>query len=127
MGHPKKQHLKQRPDGRYTCKYKSMFFYGRSEEEALEARDEYKRQEALGQAVSRKQLVTFARRWLPVAKANVAENTYAQYAALIEKLVRHLGEKEMNAITPLDIKEVYNSEFQNMSESYISEAKDLYP
>ena len=126
MGRPKKQHLKQRTDGRYTCRYKSMFFYGRTEEEAIEARDEYKKQEAFGQVISRKQLVNFARKWLPVAKANVAESTYAQYATLVEKLVRHLGEKEMNAITPLDIKEVYNSEFQNMSESYISEAKDLY-
>ncbi len=122
MGRPKKQHLKQRPDGRYTCKYKGLFFYGHSEEEALEAREEYKKQEALDQVVSYKQLVTFARKWLPVAKASVAENTYAQYATLIEKLIRHLGEKEINAITPLDIKEVYNCEFQNMSESYISDS-----
>ncbi len=126
MARLKKQHLKQRKDGRFACKYKGVFFYGKTEEEALEARDEYRKQEEMGETISHKQLVVFARKWLPISKAEVADNTYAQYAALLEKMVRHLGEKDMSEITPLDIKSVFNSEFSGKSESYIREAKDLY-
>lgn len=37
MPREKKQNLKQRPDGRYACKYKGQFFYGLTEREALAA------------------------------------------------------------------------------------------
>ena len=43
-----RQTLKQRPDGRYACKYKGKFFYGATQTEALAAREEYKRQEKSG-------------------------------------------------------------------------------
>ena len=68
----------------------------------------------------------FARKWLPIAKASAADNTYAQYATILEKLVKNLGEKEMGDITPLEIKEVFNIEFQGKSQSYILKAKSLY-
>ena len=32
-----RQTLKQRPDGRYACKYKGKFFYGATQTEALAA------------------------------------------------------------------------------------------
>ena len=37
MPRPKKQHLKQRADGRYACRYRDQWFYGLTEGEALEA------------------------------------------------------------------------------------------
>ena len=126
MARPKKQHLKPRPDGRYVCRYKGQFFYGTTEDEALQAREDYKIQEALGQTINHRLLTEFARKWLPIAKASVRDNTYGQYAVLIEKLVQHLGNKEMDDITPLDIKEVYNEEFLDKSDSYIKKAKNLY-
>lgn len=44
---PEKQHLAQRADGRYRCKYKGLEFYGSTEDEALQARDEYKKLEKI--------------------------------------------------------------------------------
>ena len=44
----KKQHLKRRADGRYCCKYHGIQFMGNTEDEALRAREEYKRAEAEG-------------------------------------------------------------------------------
>lgn len=38
-----RQTLKQRPDGRYACKYKGRFFYGATQAEAYRKRDEYRR------------------------------------------------------------------------------------
>lgn len=84
MARPKKQHLKPRPDGRYVCRYKDQFFYGATEDEALQAREDYKIQEALGQTINHRLLTEFARKWLPIAKATVRDNTYGQYAVLIE-------------------------------------------
>ena len=71
MPRPKKQHLKQRLDGRYLCRYKDQFFYESSEDEALQAREDYKLQEALGQTINHRLLTEFARKWLPIAKASV--------------------------------------------------------
>ena len=45
MPRPKKQHLKQRKDGRYCAVYKGIQFMGQTEAEALQAREEYKRKE----------------------------------------------------------------------------------
>lgn len=126
MARPKKQHLKPRPDGRYVCRYKDQFFYGATEDEALQAREDYKVQEALDQTINHRLLTEFARKWLPIAKASVQDNTYGQYAVLVEKLVQHLGNKEMDDITPLDIKEIYNVEFLDKSDSYVKKAKNLY-
>ncbi len=98
MVRPKKQHLKLRPDGRYVCRYKGRFFYGTAEDEAFQAREDYKIQEALGQTINQRLLTEFARKWLPIVKASVQDNTYGQYAVLIEKLVQYLGNKEMDDI-----------------------------
>ncbi len=48
MDRQKKQHLKQRADGRYRCAYNGKQFYGNTEAEALAARDEYKRLDCTG-------------------------------------------------------------------------------
>lgn len=54
-----RQTLKKRPDGRYVCKYKGFSFYGRTQSEALAAREEYKKQERYGRKPREK--YTFAR------------------------------------------------------------------
>lgn len=38
-----RQSLKKRADGRFACRYQDKFFYGKTQGEALAARDEYKR------------------------------------------------------------------------------------
>lgn len=49
MPRQKKQHLKRRKDGRFACRYRNLWFYGETEDEALEARDEYKQAEKRGE------------------------------------------------------------------------------
>lgn len=43
----KNQRLKQPVDGRYCCKYHGIQFMGNTEDEALQAREEYKRAERI--------------------------------------------------------------------------------
>ena len=49
MPRAKKQELKQRADGRYACRYKDKWFMGASSDEALAAREEYKKKEIRGE------------------------------------------------------------------------------
>jgi len=127
MPRQKKQHLKKRKDGRYACRYKDLWFYGNSEDEALDARDEYKRQEAQGISHTPYQTLTeYAKRWLPIAKPNVRNSTYNESAALMEKLLQECGCKAVRDVLPSDIKAVYSKQFNGLSDSYIRSAKQLY-
>ena len=128
MPRVKKQHLKRRPDGRYACRYKDQFFYGDTEDEALKAREEYKRAEKESAiSVARGPfLCDFAISWLPLAKPSISFATYRIYSKLLEMLIDSCGEKRISEITPSDIKLVYTSQFIGMSDSYIRQARQIY-
>lgn len=128
MPRQKKQHLKQRKDGRFACRYKDLWFYGDTEDEALDARDEYKRQEASGafRYTASPTLNEYAKKWLPIAKPNVRASTYNESAALMEKLLQECGEKQIKDILPSDIKAVYSTHFNGLSDRYIRSARQLY-
>lgn len=128
MPREKKQHLKRRPDGRYACRYKNQWFYGDTEDEALSARAEYKKAEALGQALSARcpSVKEYALKWLPLAKPSISVATYQLYARLLETLIDCCGDKSLNDITPSDIKSVYTSRFLGLSDSYIRQARQIY-
>ena len=128
MPRQKKQHLKQRKDGRFACRYKDLWFYGESEDEALQARDEYKRQERNGafRLSLAPTLNEYAERWLPIAKPNVRASTYNESCTLMEKLLLECGAKRIKDILPSDIKAVYSKQFNGLSDSYIRGAKRLY-
>ena len=128
MPRQKKQHLKRRKDGRFACRYKDLFFYGDTEEEALQAREDYKDAEKRGQL----QLETgptvaeYAQKWIRIAKPNVRESTFQESLGLLEKLLDHCGERYIKDILPSDIKAVYSTAFKGLSDSYIRSAKQLY-
>ena len=128
MPRVKKQHLKQRKDGRYCCKYHGIQFMGQTEDEALALRDEYKAQERAGRLreITGPTVGEYALKWLPRAKVGVSESTYAEAAALLEKLTRRIGSMYFPDIKPSDVKEIYSREFDGYSESYIRSAKQLY-
>lgn len=112
-----RQTLKKRPDGRYVCKYKDKFFYGKTQGEALAARDAYKRQESIGQAPKNK--TTFAEYsilWLYTYKANVKHQTFAQYARYLDRAKQLLPDGAMADITPSDVQRMYNLALQDMGE-----------
>ena len=100
MPRPKKQHLKQRKDGRYVAVYKGIQFMGSTEDEALALRDAYKKREVEG--VGRVLTVgEYAEKWLPIAFPAVAASTYRGLATHLQKLVDVLGNKPLKNITPL--------------------------
>lgn len=129
MPRQKKQHLKRRKDGRFACRYKNLWFYGDTEDEALQAREQYKDAEKRGD-VSRMgtgpTVAEYALKWLPIARPNVADSTYQESAGLMNKLLWIIGDRFIRDILPSDIKQVYSTAFRGMSDSYIRSAKQLY-
>ena len=103
-----RQTLKQRPDGRYACKYKGKFFYGATQTEALAAREEYKRQEKSGINAAPVTVGEYAARWLPVHKASVGTKTYNDYAKQLDTLCKCIGDRLLREVTPSDIKAVFS-------------------
>ena len=128
MPRQKKQHLKRRKDGRFACRYKELWFYGETEDEALGAREEYKQAEKRGelQLETGPTVAQYALKWLPIAKPNVAQSTYNESTGLIQKLLKSLGGTYIKDVLPSDIKTVYSTEFKGLSDSYIRSAKQLY-
>lgn len=127
MPREKKQHLTQRPDGRYACRYKGEWFYAYTEEEALQARKDYKIAEKLGDPLRPTVTVAeYASNWLPVARASVSEGTYHGLAIHLEHLISCIGSVPMAEVLPLQIKNVYSTCYLGLSASYISGAKQLY-
>ena len=127
MPRVKKQHLKRRPDGRYACRYKGEWFYGYTEYEALQARDDYKQAEREGNVLKPSVTVAaYAAAWLPVARPAVSDSTYHGLAIHLDHLIKHLGDIPMAEVLPLQIKEVYSSEYLGRSQSYIQGAKQIY-
>lgn len=128
MPRQKKQHLKRRPDGRFACRYKNLWFYGDTEEDALSQREAYKEAEKRGEfnEPSCPTLAEYALKWLPRAKPTVANGTYHESKILLSKLLDAHGNKEIKDILPSDIKDVYSTRFSGLSDSYIHSAKQLY-
>ena len=126
MPRQKKQILKQRADGRYCCRYKGLQFMGRTSDEALAARDEYKRQERSLATTKGPMIADYAKIWLPQSHTSSSDQTYAEASCLLEKLLKRIGNKRFFEIKPSDIKAVYHAEFSGKSDSYIKSASQLY-
>ena len=126
MPRPKKQHLVKRPDGRFRCKYKDQYFYGKTEDEALAARDEYKRREREQDFVNRQAVTVgkYASDWLPVHKASVKPSTFNSYVSIMEKITKPIEFITLSKITTDDIAVAYAS-IADKSASYIHKAKLL--
>lgn len=126
MPRPKKQHLKRRADGRYTCRYKDKYFMGNTEEEALAAREEYKRQET-ERAYMRSDQQTvgdYARYWLPIHKADVRQTTFNGYQSILNHILPPIENTRLCDVTTDDIAEMF-SKLKGMSASYIHKARIL--
>ena len=122
----KKQRLKRRKDGRYCCKYHGIQFMGWTEDEALQARERYKRQEAEGRYISENPTVgQYAEKWLKLHKANVSPKCYRDYEKQLEALSAVIGNKYMDAVTVDDAALVW-SHYAGYSASTIKRAKMLF-
>lgn len=123
-----RQHLKQRSDGRYACRADGLWFYGATEKEALEKRKAYQRMienglrvEAFGVTVQ-----DYAQKWLPANKNTVSNQTYNNYAHILNMLCKRIGYKRMVDVIPSDIKSFYSEEFATYSEAHIRRAKNIF-
>ena len=125
MPRKKKETLKRRPDGRFRCMYFGHSFYGRTQEEALAAREEFKRQEEAGFS-ARQTVSDYALPWLQRTYPAVANSTYTGLAIHLQHLVDEIGDKQMQEVIPSDIKAVYSNQYRGLSNSYIRSAKQLY-
>lgn len=118
--------LTKRADGRYACKYKGKFFYGRSPEEAKQARNDYIRAEESGRLLRRELTVKeYANKWLPLYKSSVSEKCYNDYAKQIEALFPFIGHKLLSEVTVDDAAAVWQH-YAGYSASTIKRARMLY-
>ena len=125
MPRQKKQRLKQRKDGRFACRYKSVWFYGSTEDEALAQREEYRRLEKLT-ASSVPTVQEFAERWIVRAYPSVAPSTLAGLRIHLQKLLDEVGPFLLPDVRPSHIKAVYSGRYLGLSHSYIQGARQLY-
>lgn len=127
MPRPKRQHLKQRPDGRFVCVYHGIYFYGASEPEALDARKHYIDAEAAQEYRRENPTVReYADGWLQRQAAGAAYQTKKEKASLMKKLTGDLGEMYVREVRASDIKRLYSERFEGYSSSYIRSAAQLY-
>ena len=128
MPRQKKQVLKQRSDGRYACRYKDQWFMGKTSDEALAAREEYKRREIRGELTPAPAAPTVGQYiliWLPLHKANISQKCYDDYAKQLDALAAVIGEKALSDVTVDDAASVW-LHYKTYSASTIHRAKMLY-
>lgn len=118
---------KQRSDGRYCAVYRGKQFMAWDPDEALRLRDDYKYRCEHGYDDLRPVSVrSYASDWLPLYKeGKVQLNTYNQYAVLLDKLNKIIGDRQMSAVTPDDAARVWKL-FDGQSRSQIRKAAYLY-
>ena len=128
MPRQRRFHAKQRADGRYCYKYKGKQFLSYDDDDAWNQREEYKRLVEAGQRVQAQgpTVGAYAEKWLPRAKAGAADQTYAEAACLLEKLVNRFGNLYFRDVKPSDVKDVYVEEFAGLSDRYIKAGARLY-
>lgn len=112
-----RQTLKQRSDGRYKVKYKGVQIYGSTQKEAIQKREEYKRQLALGEQLRERgiQAGEYSLRWLKTHKGNVTPAVRDAYRRHIRRFCTfapdkaQLGDLPLKDITASDIKAYFDS------------------
>lgn len=128
MPRQKKQILKRRKDGRFACRYMDKWFYSFiSSDDALEQRNAYIRSIKNGD-FHRLNVTVFeyGSEWLKIAYPAVSNTTFRGLAIHLQHLVNRLGNERLREIHPLQIKEVYSTEYKNASNSYLKAAKQLF-
>ena len=125
MPRQKKQRLKRRKDGRYACRYKDLWFYGMTQEEALEKREEYKREERRTMYAPMT-VREYAEQWVERAYPTAAQRTVHIARVHLRKLNDAVGSFTLCDVRPSDIKSIYSEAYKGLSDSYIKGAKSIF-
>jgi integrase len=126
MPRERKQKLKKRADGRYACRYKNEWFYSWiSSDDALKQREEFKEAEKRGR-IMRYFVKEYAEKWLVMSHPDIAPSTMQGLSTHLKKLNNVIGSFPLSDVKPSDMKEVYSTQYNGLSNSYIKAAKQLY-
>ena len=126
MPRERKQKLKKRADGRYACRYKNEWFYSWiSSDDALKQREEFKEAEKRGK-IMRYFVKEYAEKWLVMSRPDIAPSTMQGLSTHLKKLNNVIGSFPLSDVKPSDMKEVYSTQYNGLSNSYIKAAKQLY-
>ena len=125
MPRAKKQRLKQRGDGRYACRYKNQWFYGKTQEEALEQREQYKQIERRG-IYAPMTVREYADKWFDRAHPEISEPTRVKLKIHLRKLLDAIGDLTLDDVRPSDIKAIYSDRYIGLSSAYIKAGKQLF-
>lgn len=99
---------------------------GWTEDEAMEARKEYKRKEAQQKyALKSSSVSDYASKWLILYKSGVSPKCYNDYEKQIQALISAIGEKLMDDVTVDDAASVWEH-YRGYSASTIKRARMLY-
>ena len=124
MPRAKRQHLKQRKDGRFCCVYQGKQFMGATEAEALERREEYKRNLSASVRYDLRTVGEYAAYWLPIHKADVKASTYNAYASILNHIIQPIASSRLQSVTTDNISELFAA-LKDKSASYIHKSRIL--
>ena len=119
MSRQKKQHLKRRADGRYCCRWKDKQFMGRTEDEALQAREAYKRAVLSGLKPSSITFSQYAEKWLKSHKNGISERSRTRYKLHHRNFVESAGDKPLAQYVPSDISQFFQHYIGKSSSSIL--------
>lgn len=123
-----RQKLKPRADGRIPLHREGRYFYGKTEKEALQKYEQWRKDRDAGLLEESQGITvrTYAGRWLPLHKSGVSDKTYNSYANHINRLIQSLGDMPMHSVSIDDARGVYLTHYQDRSESSIKKARMLF-
>lgn len=123
-----RQKLKARADGRVPVHREGQYFYGKTEKEALQKYEQWKKDRDAGLLAEGKGITvrTYAGKWLPLHKGGVIDKTYNDYANQINALISIIGDIPMRSVTVDDAKSVYTYHYAGYSDSTIKRARMLF-
>ena len=120
--------IKPRADGRIPLHRDGHYFYGKTEKEAEQKYEAWKREQAAALSKQAQGITvrTYAGKWLPLHRGGVGRKTYNDYAKQINALIDSIGDVPLCRVTVDDAKGVYTSHYTGYSDSTIKRARMLF-
>ena len=121
-----RQKLTQRTDGYFKVKYHDKQFYGKTQAEAMKARDAYKQKEQMGLSHDLEGItfLDYALNWLEIYRSDCSVPLQKQYANMIRFAADHTRKRFICDINANDLQAIFNK-LSCYSSSYVSKFASL--
>lgn len=121
-----RQKLTQRTDGYFKVKYHDKQFYGKTQPEAMKARDAYKQKEQMGLSHDLEGItfLDYALNWLEIYRSDCSVPLQKQYASMIRFAADHTRKRFICDINANDLQAIFNK-LSCYSSSYVSKFASL--